>query len=310
MPAEEDETGESSEIGLLWSLLFIPVLFLGAALAVGQASRDLAAQLPSQSSRNGTIVLGGGYFDSKESTDLLRRVTELAGGGTVSLVIIPTADPQLEPAKRTGPTTTLIDYETAARLSFARLGVRHVTVLHTRNRRFADSDEFAKPLRSASCVWIPGGDPELLFEVYSNTTVQKELQALLDRGGIIAGDSAGALLIGQGLLAVDLRKPARTPTARQNGLDLLRNAFVMPHVNRYKPGIVELGCRKFVSVHPDKMAILIEENTAVVIQHDRMARLIGNGRAGVIDGGSHSTASVVWLVDRQTYDLQSHSLVQ
>lgn len=309
MAAEKDKTRESKGIGLRWPLLFIPVLCLGAALAVAQASRDIAAQVPSQSSRNGTIVLGGGYFDTHESTDLLRRVTELAGGVDMSLVIIPTADPRLEPAKRTGSTTTLLDYETAARLSFARLGVKHVTVLHTRNRRFADSEEFAKPLRGASCVWIPGGDPELLFEVYSNTTVQRELQAILDRGGIVAGDSAGALLIGQGLLAVDLQNPARTHTPLQNGLGLLRNTFVMPHINRYKPGIIELGCKKFVSLHPEKMAILIEENTAVVIQRDRIARLIGNGRAGVIDGGSH-TASVVWLEDRQTYDLEKHTLAQ
>jgi len=44
-------------------------------------------------------------------------------------------------------------------------------------------------LRNANCVWIPGGDPNLLFAVYPNTRVQRELQGVLNRGGVVAGDS-------------------------------------------------------------------------------------------------------------------------
>jgi cyanophycinase-like exopeptidase len=194
-------------------------------------------------STKGAIVLGGGYFDRKETSALLRRVIDLAGGAGTFLVIIPTADPLLEPAVRTGSPTSLIDYEREARLRFASLGVRHVQVLHTRDRPVADSDEFTRRLRSASCVWIPGGDPEPLFKVYPNTIVQRELQGVLDRGGVIAGDSAGAMFIGQGLLAIDLENSTRTPPVREDGLRLLRNAFVLPHLNRYQAGIPELGCK-------------------------------------------------------------------
>lgn len=84
-----------------------------AYLAFGEASRDTAVQAPVHNSTIGTIVLGGGYFDNKETAALLKKMIDLAGGAGTSLVIIPTADPHLEPAVRTGSPTSLIDYEKA-----------------------------------------------------------------------------------------------------------------------------------------------------------------------------------------------------
>ena len=209
-------------------LLLIISLLLADFAVIGQTSRDAAVQSPVQESTNGTIVLGGGYFDQENTAALLKRMIDLAGGAASSLVIIPTADSRLERATRTGASTTLIDYEKAVRVVFARLGLQHMRVLHTRDRRVADSDAFVAPLRSANCVWIPGGDPQLLFGVYPKTRVQVELQGILKRGGIVAGDSAGAMVIGQGLLGLDLDHPERTPAALQRGLGLLRDAFVVP----------------------------------------------------------------------------------
>lgn len=283
--------------------------WLVAQIVFGQESANNAVQLAVQDSNDGTIILGGGYFDSKQTADLLRRLVGLAGGPSASLIIVPTADPHLEPAKRSGPSTKLIDYEAAAKLRFAKLGVSNVAVLHTRDRRVADSHKFTQPLQSANCVWIPGGDPRLLFEVYPNTIVKNELQMVLARGGIIAGDSAGAMLIGEGSLAPDVQHPNRLPTFQRNGLGLLPNAFVITHTNRYKAGIIE-GCKKFVSAHPDQLVILIDENTAVAIQHDRIARFSESGRAGVIDGRSHSRKSVIWLSGSTQYDLQRHVALQ
>jgi len=291
------------------ALLVIASLLL-AGFAIGdQVSHMASAQVPVNKSTGGTIILGGGYFDQENIAALLKRMTDLAGGAGISVVIIPTADPQQEPATRTGSSTALIDYEKAARLSFARLGVQRVTVLHTRDRNVADSETFAAPLRSANCVWIPGGDPQLLFGVYPNTRVQRELQGVLGRGGVVTGDSAGALVIGQGLLAIDLDHPEKVPEVQKNGFGLLRNAFVMSHVNRYRAGVVELGSETFVSDHPDLVCVLIEEHTALIIQDDQVARLIGSGKAGIVSH-SHGIDSVVWLSRSERYDLRTRALVQ
>jgi len=291
-----------------------PILFVTLLLAdfavVGQASRDVAVQSPFQESTDGTIVLGGGYFDQENTAALLKRMIDLAGGAGISMVIIPTADSKLEPATRAGSSTTVSDYEKAARVTFARLGVQHVTVLHTRDRQVADSNAFVAPLRSANCVWIPGGDPQLLSGVYPITRVRGELQGVLNRGGVVAGDSAGAEVIGQGLLAVDLVHPEKMPAAPQSGFGLLRDVFVMAHVNRYKAAVVALGSKTYVSAHPGALGVLIEEHTAIMIRHGQITRLIGKGRAGIVDGRSYGTGSVVWLLGSERYDLQTRALVQ
>jgi cyanophycinase len=289
--------------------LSILILLMGH-LVLGQFSREEAVQAQLQKSMSGTIVLGGGYFDPDNLNALLKRVAELAGGTSASFVVIPTADSHLEPTTKTGPSTTLVDYEKNARLTFARLGVTQLTVLHTRSRKVADSEGFAEPLRAAKCVWIPGGDSSLLSAVFPNTRVQQELQGVLNRGGVIAGDSAGAAAIGQGLLAIHLDHPEKMPEVVEKGLRLLGNVFVMVHVNRYKPGVVELGSKAFVSAHPEVQVILIEENTAVMIQAEQASRLIGTGKIGVAGGDTDGMASVLWLSGSRRYDLRRRVLVQ
>ena len=80
-------------------------------------------------------------------------------------------------------------------------------------------------------------------------------------------------------------------------------------MNRYKAGVATLGSRKYVSAHPETSGILIEEHTAIIIQHGQVRRLIGNGRAGVVDARSHGTDSVVWLSGSARYDLRTRALV-
>ena len=67
-----------------------------------------------------------------------------------------------------------------------------VTVLHTRSREQANNPAFVKPLTKASGVWISGGDQSRLMAAYHDTLVEKELQRLLARGGVIGGTSAGS----------------------------------------------------------------------------------------------------------------------
>lgn len=286
------------------------VSLLLAHLVLAQPSREGAVQAPLQKSMTGTIVLGGGYFGQENRDALLKRVAGLAGGTNGKFVVIPTADVDLEPATRPGPSTTLIDYEKEAQLTFARLGIKGVTVLHTRDRDVADSEGFAAPLRSANCVWIPGGDPNLMFAVYPSTRVQSGLQGVLNRGGVIAGDSAGALIITRGWLALDPSHPEKMPPLPEMGLGLVQNVFVIPHLNHYKPGVAELGSKTFVTAHREVHVLLIEENTAIMIQAEQVSRLVGTGKIGVVGGGTDGTASVLWLSGSKRYDLRRGVLVQ
>ena len=295
-------------MGRYRNILLISGLFFLNLAAQGQGVRDGFSKASSPNSSEGIIVLGGGYFEQENTAALPRRIVALAGGADISVVVIPTADSQLEPAAGSGATASLANYEKAVRAAFARLGVAHVNVLHTRDRNVADSEAFTAPLRIANCVWIPGGSPQLLFDVYPKTRVQADLQGVLSRGGVVAGDSAGALLIGQEWVSIDPTQPGILPAAPRVGLGLLPKTFVMAHVNRYKGGVAAMGSKAYVNANQGVSGILIDEHTAVMIQHGQVSRLIGTGRAGIIDGSRQGDDPVIWLSGATPYDLQRRAI--
>src|SRR5206468_2405754 len=85
---------------------------------------------------------------------ILTRFFDLAGGRDQPLVVIPTAG---------GAETYAQDYPGLK--MFKDFGVTHITVLHTADRKVADSEEFVKPLTTAKAVWFPGGRQWHLEEV-------------------------------------------------------------------------------------------------------------------------------------------------
>ena len=103
--------------------------------------------------RGWLIINGGGI-----TNEVRDRFIALAGGQNASIVAIPTAlaDRDIDP-DRYGMAT--------ARL----LGARHVTVLHTRDRRVADSSAFVEPLKHATGVWLEGGRQWRLADAYLGT---------------------------------------------------------------------------------------------------------------------------------------------
>src|SRR4029077_15862572 len=110
---------------------------------------------------------------------------DLAGGPDAPIVFVPTAnglDPQ--PAKL------------AESNVLVKAGAKNVTILHTTDRKVADSKEFVAPLLKARGVFFGGGRQWHLVDSYLNTRTQREFRAVLDRGGGIGGSSAGATIIG------------------------------------------------------------------------------------------------------------------
>ena len=78
--------------------------------------------------------------------------------------------------------------------------MRHVTVLHTRDRAEADTETFVAPLKTARGVWFGGGRQWRLVDAYLGTRTQRELEAVLARDGVIGGSSSGATIQGSYLV--------------------------------------------------------------------------------------------------------------
>ena len=64
-------------------------------------------------------------------------------------------------------------------------------MLHTRDRAEADTEAFVAPLKTARGVWFGGGRQWRLVDAYMGTRTQREIEAVLARGGVIGGSRPG-----------------------------------------------------------------------------------------------------------------------
>jgi cyanophycinase len=182
------------------------------------------------------------------------------------------------------------------------LGVSEVTVLHSLDRTTSDSDRFVEPLRNATGVWILGGFPERMVYSYLGTRTERAIHELLDRGGVVGGESAGAMIQASWL---DTTDEGFTPEIRaliqtygRGGFGLLTRSAVFPHFD--KRGSAEAV--KFSAEYPDQLAIGIDEETALIVKGDRV-EVIGQGTVSIYDGKRHDSAMAVVLRSGDRYDL-------
>jgi beta-aspartyl-peptidase (threonine type) len=228
----------------------------------------------------GTLVVVGG---GKIPDTIVSRFAEAAGGDEARLVVIPTAssDDGLPAANA------------IAELWKSR-GIRHTVLLHTRDRDQTNDDAFVKPLRDATAVWISGGLQSRLAAAYVGTKVQTELQALLKRGGVIGGTSAGAAI--QSGVMIESGNPVPKIS---RGLDLIPNTIIDQHflrrnrVNR----LIEA-----VSRHSDRMGIGIDESTAVIIQGNH-AQVVGESYVTIVTQPKDRSLAMRTLRDGDEFEL-------
>jgi cyanophycinase len=227
----------------------------------------LCAQTQVGPARGHLIVAGGGSL----GPEVMGRFIELAGGPEAPMVIIPTADDR---------DTFPPDY--AATSVLAEAGARRVTMLHTRNRADSDTDAFAAVIRTAGGVWFTGGRHWRLVDSYLNTKVHRELVALLERGGVIGGTSAGATI--QGSFMVRGARSGNTimvDETYQEGLGFLRGVAIDQHLLARKR---ERDMLPVVEARPQLLGLGIDERTAIVVTGDRF-EVVGPSKVAIYEHG-------------------------
>jgi len=162
------------------------------------------------------IVGGGGELDG------FSELVELAGGPSEPIVFIPTARPDGDPLLD-GPSAIVDFYESA-------LGLTDLSVMHTRDRNEANDEAFVAPLQRAKGLWFGGGRQWRLADTYLDTLTHEEMWALLDRGGVIGGSSAGATIQGSFLWRGDTQTNTILIGDHQEGLGFLRGSAIDTHV--------------------------------------------------------------------------------
>ncbi|MBX6364291.1 MAG: cyanophycinase [Gemmatimonadetes bacterium] len=270
----------------------------GAAGAVQPATAaPHAPGVPVVGPKRGTLlVVGGGLLGN----EILSRFVELAGGPDARIVVLPGAgDEDTFPADWSGFQPLW------------RAGARNLTIVHTRDRRVADSEEFVAPLREARGVWIPGGRQWRLADAYLGTRTQREIQAVLERGGVVGGTSAGATILGSYLVrGAPAGNTIVMSPGHEEGFGFLRNVAVDQHVLvRHRENDLAL----VLAAHPQLLGIGPDEGTALEVRGDT-ARVLGRSRVVVYDGREHvvgeQEAKPYFFLDPgDVYDLAARRLI-
>jgi cyanophycinase len=181
----------------------------------------------------------------------------LGGADNGSLVVIPSASPSSDHS----------DHAKFLRY-WQNYAWKNVKILHILNRHDAQGEDVVQMLKSATAIWIAGGDQNRLASRYQGTNVESEIADLIGRGGVVGGTSAGSAIASSVMIAGG----QHLPTIKY-GFDLLPNAIVDQHFsqrNRYS------RLSSAVQNFPKRVGYGIDEGTAVLFGPEK-TEVIGRG---------------------------------
>jgi cyanophycinase len=279
---------------------------LSLILSIGVLASALAQGI---GPARGTLILSGAGEPHAEPT-VLRRFVALAGGPQAEVVYIPTAASSIrlpsgfiaELPESGGITPSVDALESALAGLF---GVRRVRILHTRDPAVAASEEFAKPLKNAQAVWIGYGNAGRLAALFLGTPVARELEGILTRGGVVGGNSAGAIIQGSFIVRGRPDKPVLMARGHETGFGFLRGVAVNPHLTSAHR---EDELVTVVDQHPELLGIGLADTAAVLVIGD-VAEVLGPGRVAIYDNTKHGSSWYYWLEPGHRFDLKSRRLL-
>jgi cyanophycinase len=155
---------------------------------------------------------------------------------------------------------------------FTRLKV-HVESLPVIDHASANDERFASIIDRSNFVYLSGGKPHYLYSTLKSSLVWEAILSVLSRGGLLAGCSAGAMILGEKFFGFPGLKP---------GFNFLPRVMVIPHYDQF-PGYVITSLR--VMAGRDLIVLGIEGNTAL-FSNGEQYEVLGSGGVVVWKKGS------------------------
>ena len=248
----------------------------------------------------------GAYLVTSGGDRIDEHFRRLLDGHARRLVFVPTAASSLRSKYGTIWNPDLEENRDAfIRELQLRFNALEVEILHTRSRQVADSEEFVRPLRAAGAVWMSGGNAGRLADAYLDTRVVGELRAIVERGGIVAGESAGAIIQGSYVVRGNPDKPVLMVNGRERGFGFLPDVAINPHLSASQR---ENELVSVIDRYPHLLGLGIDDDTALLVRGD-VAEVIGSGRVAVYDDRKHSSGWYFWLKAGDKLDLRSRKVL-
>lgn len=258
--------------GVLIRSVALLVALAGCAESVSQSAKTVKRFRLSQDNpdysltETGTLIIVGG---AARDSLIFAAFLENAGGPEANIVVVPTAGAdQISEKDLKG-----------AREYAERWGAKNITVLHTKDRDLANSDDFAQPLRNATGVWFTGGRQWRIADSFLGTKTHEEFNNLLKRGGVIGGSSAGATIQGAYLARGDTKGNLTMMGDHEEGLNFFPNTAIDQHLLKRNR---QFDLIEIIETYPELLGIGLDENTAIVVHGDTF-KVIGAGYVAIYD---------------------------
>jgi cyanophycinase len=232
----------------------------------------MAFQMPHPA---GTIVAIGGAEDKTRNRAILRFVAQRVGPGPLVVLTAAAAEPD--------------DAWRLYRDTFRNLGVKRLEHVDVRDRRQAFDDRISRAIDGARGVFFTGGDQARIAGNIADTPVCERVGAVLARGGVVAGTSAGACVISENMLVSGDGHGAPAGAVQMGrGLGFVSDVVIDMHFSqRGRMGRLLAA----IARNPGTLGIGIDEDTAIAVEDDT-AQVIGSGAAWFVDGARASSSNV------------------
>jgi cyanophycinase len=212
----------------------------------------------------GTLALvgAGEFLDSMRTVDEV--LLERAGGERVA--ILPTAsapDGADVPAR----------WAEMGIQHFRSLGAAAVAVMAL-DRAGCQAPANAQAVRTANLIYFSGGKPDYLLATLSDTPVWEAVLEVLGRGGVVAGCSAGAMILGGWIPA---RPTSGSISIWRPAFGLVPRTVIFPHFDEIPRWITApLGWTR-----PRRSTLLGIDGSTALVGRDDTWEVFGRGRVVV-----------------------------
>lgn len=226
----------------------------------------------------GCLIIIGGHEDRDPEGEraILREVAKHVRGGKLVLATVASHQPE--------------GYFTEYQKAFADLDVGELVELYVEERAEAHDRAKLSVLDDAAGVFFSGGDQLRITSQIGDTGIEAKVRRLYERGGVVAGTSAGASVMSETMLIKGTSRETHRigDLHMAPGMGLIRDVIIDQHfAERGRFGRL-IGA---VAHNPRVLGMGIDEDTAAVVEGDSF-RVIGSGAVYVVDGADVSYCNV------------------
>jgi cyanophycinase len=237
--------------------------------------------------RGGPLIIIGGHEDKEGDKLILRQVAERVNGGKLVIATVASHQPE--------------GYFDSYQKAFGELGVDNLVELYVHERGETLEQEACAIFEDATGIFFTGGDQLRISSQIGDTPVEKMVREIHERGGVVAGTSAGASVMSETMLV----KGSSSESHRIGdlhmapGLGLVRDVIIDQHfAERGRIGRL-LGA---VAQNPRVLGIGIDEDTAIVLE-GCCFQVVGSGAVYIVDGSGVTHSNIAEASPERTLSM-------